>query len=103
MCKEIIFEDGEVRHRCIDHRRERIIAVFCNDDIAAPGYLFFKVPSLNVTDTFVDGELHAVPRNSGIEDDVRVGELLVHAVQGFDELIRSRSARSGVFERDRHT
>ena len=98
MGEEVIFEYRKVRHGCVDHGRERIIAILCNHEIASPGRLLSEVSALYLANAFVDRELHAVPRYGGIEDNVRVREFFIHAVQGFDELRQFMSVTVACFE-----
>jgi len=84
---KIIFEDGKVCHRCVSHRRERVVAVFGYDNIASPGDLFLVSASLNVTNIFVDGKRHPVSRNGRIENDIWTCKFTVHSIESFNKLI----------------
>ena len=86
MCHQVIFKDGKVRHRGVNHGSERIVAVFCYKDVTAPGALFVKVFSLDVTNGLVDWERHTISGNNRIKYDVGVGKFAVHAIQSLHEL-----------------
>lgn len=43
--------------------------------------------SLDLAYALVNRKRHSVPRDDWVEDDIGVGELLVHVVQRFHELI----------------
>lgn len=45
---------------------------------------------MNLANTFIDWERHAVARDCWVEDDVWHGKFPVHAVKGFDELQNKR-------------
>jgi len=87
VCQEIVLKDGKVRHRGIHQGGKRVIAVFGNDNITSPRSVFSERVCLYITDAFVDGERHTIPRNDGIKDDVRIGKFAIHIVECFDELI----------------
>lgn len=86
MSEQVIFYQGKVGHRCIDHGRERIVPIFCDNDIASPGCFLFEVFGLDVANAFVDGELHSIPRYGWVEYYVGIREFSVHAIQGFYKL-----------------
>ena len=86
MGQEVIFKDGEVSHRGVDHRREGTITIFCHDNIASPGVFFFESSSLDIAKGLIDWKLHSITRDCGIENDIRVRKLAIHAVECFDKL-----------------
>lgn len=96
MSHKIIFENGEVSHRCVSHGRERVITIFHDDYVASPGELFLVRASLDVADIFVDRERHSVSRNGRIENDIRTCEFAVHAIECLNKLrkISSLSSRN---------
>lgn len=88
MGQEVILEDGEVGHGGVDHGGERVITIFCHDNIASPGIFFFVSSSLNVAKGRINWKLHSITRDCRIENDVRIRKLAVHAVECFNELGR---------------
>jgi len=86
MGEEVVFQDWEIRHSGVDHRSKRIIAVFRDDDVAAPCIFLLERTALNVLDGLVDWKWHPVTGHSWVKDDIRVGELSVHPVERFNEL-----------------
>ena len=86
MSQEVIFKDGEVGHGGIDHRGERVITIFCHDNIASPCILFFVSSSLNIAKGLIDWKLHSITRDCRVENDIRVRKLAVHAVECFNKL-----------------
>lgn len=86
MSQEVIFKDGKVGHGGADHRGERVITIFCHDNIASPGIFFFESTSLDIAKGLVDWKLHSITGHCRIENDIRVRKLAIHAVKCFDEL-----------------
>lgn len=93
---QVVFKKREIRHRSIDHTRERhAVTIFRNDDVTAPCVFLLESVSLNVTDSLVDWERHIVPGDSRIENYIWIGKLPVHAVERFDKLcIEARFVRT---------
>ena len=91
MGSEVVLEDRKVRHGRVRHLREVIVGELGRDEVAAPEVVLASAAALvhlflDVAHGAVHGERHAVARDDGVVDDVRVRELLVHHVQGFDGL-----------------
>ena len=86
MSQEVIFKDREVCHRGADQRGERVITIFCHDNIASPGIFFFESSSLDIAKGLIDWKLHSITGHCRIENDIRVCKLAVHAVKCFDKL-----------------
>ena len=87
-----VLEDGEVRHGRVHHLREVVVDKLGRDEVPAPELLLGQAPALvhlllDVAHGAVHGEGHAVARDDGVVDDVRVRELLVHHVERLDELL----------------
>lgn len=80
MSQEVIFKDREVRHGGADHRGERVITIFCHDNIASPGIFFFESSSLDIAKGLIDWKLHPITRDCRVKNDVRVRKLAIHAV-----------------------
>jgi hypothetical protein len=87
MSQEVIFKDREVGHGGADHRCERVITIFCHDNIASPGIFFFESTSLDIAQGLIDWKLHSITRDCRVENDIRVCKLAIHAVECFDELV----------------
>lgn len=86
MSQEVIFKDGEVGHGGVDHRSERVITIFCHNNIASPSIFFFVRSSLNIAKGLINWKLHSITRDRRIENDVRVRKLAVHAIECFNKL-----------------
>ena len=86
MSQEVIFKDREVCHRGGDQRGERVITIFCHDNISSPGIFLFESSSLDIAKGLINWKLHSVTRDSRIENDIRVRKLAIHAVECFDKL-----------------
>jgi hypothetical protein len=89
---EEVLEDGKVRHGRVHHLREMVVDKLGRDEVPAPELLLGLAPALvhlllDVAHGAVHGEGHAVARDDGVVDDVRVCELLVHHVERLDELM----------------
>lgn len=88
---EEVLEDGKVRHGGVDHLREVVVGELGRDEVPAPELLLGQATALghlllDVAHGAVHGEGHAVARDDGVVDDVRVCELFVHHVERLDEL-----------------
>ena len=82
---EEILEDRKVRHGRIHHLREMVVGELGGDEVAAPELVLAQTAALvqlvlDIAHGAVHGERHAVARDDGVVDDVRVRELLVHHV-----------------------
>ena len=86
MGQEVIFKDGEVGHGGVYHRGERTITIFCHNNIASPSVFFLESSSLNIAKSFIDWKLHSITGDCRIENDIRVCEHAVHAVECFNKL-----------------
>jgi len=86
MGEEVIFQDREIRHGSIDHRGERTITIFRDDNITTPCIFLLERTALDVLDGLVDWKWHPVTRYSWVKYDIRISELPVHAVERFHEL-----------------
>ena len=86
MSQEVIFKDREVGHGGADQRCERVITIFCYDNIASPGIFFFESSSLDIAKGLIDWKLHSVTGYCRIENDIRIRKLAIHAVKCFDKL-----------------
>ena len=86
MSQEVIFKDWEVGHGGVDHRGERVITIFCHDNIASPGIFFLEGSSLDIAKGLIDWKLHSITGHGRIENDIRVCKLAIHAVKCFDKL-----------------
>ena len=85
MGSEEILEDRKVRHGRIHHLREMVVGELGGDEVAAPELVLAQTAALvqlvlDIAHGAVHGERHAVARDDGVVDDVRVRELLVHHV-----------------------
>ena len=86
MSEEVIFKDREVCHGGADQRGERVITIFCHDNITSPGIFFFESSSLDIAKGLIDWKLHSVTGDCRIKNDIRVRKLAVHAVECFYKL-----------------
>ena len=82
---EEVLEDRKVRHGRIHHLREMVVGELGGDEVAAPELVLAQTAALvqlvlDIAHGAVHGERHAVARDDGVVDDVRVRELLVHHV-----------------------
>jgi len=88
---EEVLENGKVGHGRVHHLREMVVGELGRDEVPAPELLFAQSSApvhllLHVAYGAVHGEGHAIARDNGVVDDVRVGELFVHHVECLDEL-----------------
>lgn len=83
---QIVLQNGEICHGRVHHRRETTVAVLGHNNVSAPSKVLSESLSLDFPHSLIHREWHTVARDDGIEYDVRVGELLVHAVESLDEL-----------------
>lgn len=86
MREQIVFQEWEVRHGRINHRRKGIVAVFCNNYVTTPCMLLLECSSLNFTYAFVNWEHHAIARDGGVKDYVGIREFSVHTIQSLHKL-----------------
>lgn len=86
MSYQIIFDDGKIGHCRVRHGRKGVFAILRDDNVASPGNNFLEIPSLDLAYAFVDREWHSITRDGWVKYYVRIGKLLVHAVQCFDQL-----------------
>lgn len=66
------------------HPSERILVIFGDNNVTAPGGLLCEGSALDITNTLVNREWHSVSGYDGVKNDIGVGELAVHAIEGFD-------------------
>jgi len=88
--QKVIFKDCEVRHCERNKGREGTVTILGDNDVSPPGGGLLKVPPLDLANGLVDGEGHPVTRDGGVKNDVGVGEVPVHTIQGLDKVIRPR-------------
>ena len=93
MSRQVVLDDGEVRHGGVGHGRVVRVPVLGYDEVAAPGAALVEAMALDFADALVHREGHAVTGDEGVEDDVRRGELLDHDVERFHELCPRRGCR----------
>lgn len=86
--EEVVFDDGIVRHGCVDQKveGELVVLVFRDDDIPSPRIVRVESRALHILNNFVDGKCHTISRDSGEKDDVRGGELAIHSIEPLDDL-----------------
>ena len=58
--------------------------IFGDNNVTAPGGLLFVCSTLDITNTLVHREWHSIAGYDGVKNDIGVGELSVHAIEGFD-------------------
>ena len=91
MRSEEVLENGEIGHGCVYHLCEPVVGELGGNDVPTPELVLAQSAAfvhflLDVPHGPVHGEGHAVPRDDGVVDNVRVGELFVHHVERLDEL-----------------
>jgi hypothetical protein len=94
---EEVLEYGEVGHGGVHHLREAVVGELGGDEVPTPELVVAQSATLvhfllDVPNGPVNGEGHAVPRDDGVVDHVRVSELFVHHVERLDELRESSSS-----------
>ena len=58
--------------------------IFGDNNVTAPSGLLCERSALDITNPFVNREWHSVTGYDGVKNDIGVGELAVHAIEGFD-------------------
>ena len=91
MRAEEVLEDGKVRHGRVHHLREAVVGELGHDEVPAPELVLTQASPfvhflLYVAHRPVRREWHAVARDDGVVDDVRICELFVHHLERLNEL-----------------
>jgi len=68
----------------VHHPSEWVLVIFRDNNVTAPSSLFYECLTLDITNALINRKWHPVAGDDGVENDIGVLELAVHAIEGFD-------------------